>query len=96
MQDVKNAYLLLDGPLTAEHLSAYLQAKGYQSFSYEPAPLWKLSVSMLGTPLYLLALFLAALTYFSVTVIEGIKTLRYRGLKLLSGQSCFQIFLQAF
>ncbi len=96
VQDVKNAYLLLDGPLTAEHLSAYLQAKGYQSFSYEPAPLWKLSVSMLGTPLYLLALFLAALTYFSVTVIEGIKTLRYRGLKLLSGQSCFQIFLQAF
>ncbi|MBF0699390.1 DUF1430 domain-containing protein [Streptococcus danieliae] len=95
-QDVKNAYLLLDGPLTAEHLSAYFHAQGYQSFSYESSSLWKLSFSILGTPLYLLSLALAALAYFSITVIEGIKTLRHRGLKLLSGQSYFQIFLQAF
>ncbi len=89
--DLVSSYLIVSGDLDNETLQETLQSLGYSGMVHHGYSLFQLFLNVVASDVTVLSFLVFLLTFMALTLIYRIKTLRFAGIRLISGESFLQV-----
>ncbi len=89
--DLVSSYLIVSGDLDNQTLKDNLQSLGYSGIIHNGYSLFSLFLSTVVSEVTVLSFSVFLLTFMALTLIYRIKSLRYAGIRLISGESFLQV-----
>ncbi|HFI0393623.1 TPA: bacteriocin-associated integral membrane family protein [Streptococcus suis] len=92
--DLVSSYLIVSGDLDNQVLKESLESLGYSGMVHHGYSLFSIFLSTVVSEVAILSFFVFLLTFMALTLIYRIKTLRFAGIRLISGQGFLQVVAQ--
>lgn len=89
--DLVSSYLIVSGDLDIQVLQESLESLGYSGRVHHGYSLFSIFLSTVVSEVAMLSFFVFLLTFMALTLIYRIKTLRFAGIRLISGESFLQV-----
>ncbi|HFI0476803.1 TPA: bacteriocin-associated integral membrane family protein [Streptococcus suis] len=89
--DLVSSYLIVSGDLDNQVLKESLESLGYSGMVHHGYSLFSIFLSTVVSEVAMLSFFVFLLTFMALTLIYRIKTLRFAGIRLISGESFLQV-----